>query len=294
MPGSGPKSGPPQRCQIWAVLNVTPDSFSDGGEAVTLEAALDKAKRLLAEGADVIDVGGASSRPPGLTYGAGAPVVSVDEELERVVPVVRALVRQGARVSVDTTRVEVARAGLAAGASIINDVSNGASEALLEAVASASAELVLMHNRGDGSQSRYTSVVDDVIAELSAATVRASCAGVSFKRIWLDPGIGFAKSAADSIALLGALPSLLKVGYRVLVGPSRKSFIAALERNADAQESPPNQRLGGTAAAVAVSVLAGVHAVRVHDVKQMRQAVLLAEALQTRGAGFGGPGVLAC
>ena len=291
MPGSGPSSGQHQRCQIWAVLNVTPDSFSDGGEAITLDAALDKAKRLLAEGADVIDVGGASSRPPGKTYGAGAPVVTVDEELERVVPVVRALVRLGARVSVDTTRPEVARAGLAAGASIINDVSNGASEPLLEAVASASAELVLMHNRGDGSQSSYTNVVDEVTAELSAAAVRAACAGVAFKKIWVDPGIGFAKSPSDSLVMLAAMPRVRSLGYRVLVGPSRKSFIAALERAAGAEESPPNQRLGGTAAAVTACVLAGVNAVRVHDVKQMRQAVILAEALR---AGSGGAGGFAC
>ncbi|HKP55535.1 MAG TPA: dihydropteroate synthase [Polyangiales bacterium] len=273
------------------MLNVTPDSFSDGGEAITLDAALDKAKRLLAEGADVIDVGGASSRPPGKTYGAGAPVVTVDEELERVVPVVRALVRLGARVSVDTTRPEVARAGLAAGASIINDVSNGASEPLLEAVASASAELVLMHNRGDGSQSSYTNVVDEVTAELSAAAVRAACAGVAFKKIWVDPGIGFAKSPSDSLVMLAAMPRVRSLGYRVLVGPSRKSFIAALERAAGAEESPPNQRLGGTAAAVTACVLAGVNAVRVHDVKQMRQAVILAEALR---AGSGGAGGFAC
>jgi dihydropteroate synthase len=279
-----PESGLSQRCQIWAVLNVTPDSFSDGGEAVTLESALAKAKRLLADGADVIDVGGASSRPPGKTYGAGAAPVSIDEELRRVIPVVRALVRElGARVSVDTTRVEVAREALAEGAVIINDVSNGASEALLETVAAASAELVLMHNRGDGSASgdnvAYESLVDDVLAELSAAAVRASCAGIPFKKIWLDPGIGFAKTAAHSLEALAALPRLVRLGYAVLVGPSRKSFIAGAERAAGAPESPPAQRIGGTAAAVTVSVLAGARAVRVHDVREMRQAVLLAEAL---------------
>ena len=285
-----PEPGLSQRCQVWAVLNVTPDSFSDGGEAFTLEAALDKAKRLLADGADILDVGGASSRPPGATYGQGAQPVSTEEELARVVPVVRALTHElGARVSIDTTRAEVARAALDAGATIVNDVSNGASEALLEVVAAASAELVLMHNRGDGSVSgdnaQYRSVIDDVIAELSAAAVRASCAGVAFGKIWLDPGIGFAKNAGASLAVLAALPRVLQLGYRVLVGPSRKSFIAAVERQAGAKESTPQQRIGGTAAAVTAAVLAGAHGVRVHDVREMRQAVLLTEALRSIGGG---------
>jgi dihydropteroate synthase len=301
-----PESGLSQRCQLWAVLNVTPDSFSDGGEAVTLETALGKAKRLLADGADVIDVGGASSRPAGKTYGPGAAAVSLEEELERVVPVVRALARElGAQISVDTTRAEVAKAALDAGATIVNDVSNGASDALLEVVAATSAELVLMHNRGDGrvagANIEYESVIDDVLAELSAAAVRASCAGVPFRRIWLDPGIGFAKTAADSLAVLAALPRVVKLGYRVLVGPSRKSFIAAVERAAGVPESSPTQRIGGTAAAITAAVLAGAHAVRVHDVKEMRQALLLTEALRKIGGGklarpgsVGGGGGFAC
>jgi dihydropteroate synthase len=300
-----PESGLSRRCQLWAVLNVTPDSFSDGGEAVTLESAVAKAKRLLSEGADVIDVGGASSRPPGKTYGDGAPPVSVDEELERVIPVVRALAREGAKVSVDTTRAEVARAALEAGAVIINDVSNGASDALLEAVASASAELVLMHNRGDGriagENIEYASVVDDVLAELSAAAVRASCAGIPFRRIWVDPGIGFAKTAAHSLEVLAALPRFVKLGYPVLVGPSRKSFIAAVERAAGVPESGPAERIGGTVAAVTSAVLAGARGVRVHDVREVRQAVLLTEALckiggsrLALGSVGGGRGGFAC
>lgn len=300
-----PESGLSQRCQIWAVLNVTPDSFSDGGEAVTLEAALAKARRLLVDGADIIDVGGASSRPPGKTYGAGAAEVSVAEELRRVVPVVRALRELGARVSVDTTRAEVARAALEAGAAIINDVSNGKSEPLLEAVAAASAELVLMHNRGDGACSgenvAYDSIVDDVLAELSAAAVRASCAGIPFKKIWLDPGIGFAKTSDQSVAVLAATPRLVKLGYPVLVGPSRKSFISAVERAGGGLESTPAERLGGTAAAVTTAVLAGARGVRVHDVREMRQAVLLTEAVCKMGGSRlalgnagGGRGGFAC
>jgi dihydropteroate synthase len=280
------------RCQVWAVLNVTPDSFSDGGETFDHVAAFERAKQLMAAGADVIDVGGASSRPPGLTYGEGATAVSVDEELRRVVPVIEQITHElGAKVSVDTLRPEVARAALSAGATIVNDISNGASLELMEVTAGAGAELVLMHNRGDGRASddnaRYTNVVDDVIAELSAAAVRASCCGMRFDDIWLDPGIGFAKTAACSVAVMAGLPRIVQLGYRVLVGPSRKSFIAAIETRANAQASTPAERIGGTAAAVAVAVRAGVQAVRVHDVAVMRQAVLVTEALTQANAAQG-------
>jgi len=278
------------RCQVWAVLNVTPDSFSDGGETFDRVAAFERAKQLIVAGADVIDVGGASSRPPGLTYGPGAGAVSLEDELSRVVPVVEQIVHElGARVSVDTTRAEVAKAALRAGATIVNDISTGASKELMQVAAEAGAELVLMHNRGDGSASadnaRYRHVIDDVSAELSAAAVRASCCGVPFDNIWLDPGIGFAKAAGDSLTVMAGLPRIVQLGYRVLVGPSRKSFIAAVESNAKAPLSTPAQRIGGTAAAVVVAVQAGARAVRVHDVAVMRQAVLVTEALmQARAA----------
>ena len=273
-----------RRCQVWAVLNVTPDSFSDGGKYLEPKAALERAKELIAGGADVLDIGGASSRPPGKTYGQGAAPVSVEEELARVVPVVEQVVHElGARVSVDTVRPEVARAALRAGAQIINDVSNGASEELMEVTAAAKAELVLMHNRGDGSAVGENvverDVVDDVLSELSAAAVRASCAGIPFARVWLDPGIGFAKTAADSLAVMAGLPKLVATGYRVLVGPSRKSFIGVVEANADVPQSTPLERLGGTAAAIAFCVAAGAQGVRVHDLPVMRQTVLVTEAL---------------
>jgi dihydropteroate synthase len=273
-----------RRCQVWAVLNVTPDSFSDGGQYLDPQAALARAKELLAGGADVLDIGGASSRPPGKTYGAGAAPVSVEEELRRVIPVVEQVVGElGARVSVDTVRPEVARQALRAGARIINDISTGTVEELLEVTAAAGAEIAIMHNRGDGSASGenilYRSVIDDVLAELSAAAVRASCAGISFGRIWLDPGIGFAKTAADSLAVMAGLPKLVATGYRVLVGPSRKSFIGVVEANADVPQSTPLERLGGTAAAISWSVMAGAQGVRVHDLPVMRQTVLVTEAL---------------
>jgi dihydropteroate synthase len=274
-----------QRCEIWAVLNVTPDSFSDGGKYLDQRAALERADWLLQHGADVLDIGGACSRPPGKSYGAGFVQVSVDEELRRVVPIVEGVVaKHGARVSVDTTQAEVARAALRAGARIINDVSNGTSTPLLEAVAQARAELVLMHNRGDGSASGanilYQNVVEDVFAELMQAVERARNAGVRFENIWLDPGVGFAKTAADSLAVMAGLPRLVQTGHRVLLGPSRKSFISAVEAQSGVvPQSDPLQRVGGTAAAVCSAVALGAHAVRVHDLIEMRQAALVTEAL---------------
>jgi dihydropteroate synthase len=283
------------RCEVWAVLNVTPDSFSDGGKYLEHSAAVARAGELLAQGADVLDVGGASSRPPGRTYGAGAPEVSVAEELRRVIPVIEGVVAQhGARVSIDTTRAEVAEAALRAGARIVNDVSNGASQALLEVVAKADAELVLMHNRGDGAASGENIVYRDVVAsvrdELLRAAERARASGVRFEQIWLDPGVGFAKTAADSLAVIAGLPKLLETGHRVLLGPSRKSFISTVEAQAGVTPSSPAQRLGGTAAAVAIGVALGAHAVRVHDLLEMRQTVLVTEALLAARAGGGLPG----
>jgi dihydropteroate synthase len=290
-----------RRCEVWAVLNVTPDSFSDGGQYLEPAAAIAHAARLLAAGADVIDVGAVSSRPAGKTYGAGASQVSVEEELRRVIPVIEGLVtqfgRQGARVSIDTTQAEVARAALRAGATIVNDVSNGASSALLEVVAQAQAELVLMHNRGDGTVSGqnivYRDVVADVVTELLQSAQRARHAGVRFEQIWLDPGVGFAKTAADSLAVIAGVPKLVQTGHRVLLGPSRKSFISALETTAGVERpSSAQQRIGGTAAAVALGVALGAHAVRVHDVQEMLQSVLVSEAVLQARKTQAGEGVL--
>lgn len=267
--------------ELWGVLNVTPDSFSDGGEFMALERALAQAERMLAEGASVIDVGGESSRPPGATYGAGAVEVSAAEEIARVVPVIAALSSRGVRVSVDTVKPQVAEAAVKAGARIINDVSCGRSLELMRVAAEAGAELVLMHNRGRGERSGtnvvYDNVITDVRDELMRALERAVSAGVRREAIWLDPGVGFAKTAAQSAALVAATPTLVATGQRVLVGPSRKSFVAELAVEKGAQLPAPAERLGGTAAAVVVAVLGGAHAVRVHDVREMHQAVRLAE-----------------
>ncbi|MBC7172995.1 MAG: dihydropteroate synthase, partial [Polyangiaceae bacterium] len=278
----GADGSPP--CAIWGVLNVTPDSFSDGGLYASSSAALARGRALLAEGADVIDVGGESTRPAGGAYGVGFDVVPESEERDRVVPVIRALTEEhGATVSVDTTKPEVARAALEAGARIVNDVSGGRSNELLAAVAGAKAELVLMHNRGRGEvappNTTYEDVVEDVLRELFDSVGRAIAAGVAPERIWIDPGLGFAKTPEQSIALLAATARFAATGHRVLVGASRKGFIAYAAPRRDGTAPPPNERLGGTAATVIAAARLGAAAVRVHDVSAMRQALLVASAI---------------
>lgn len=275
---------PMRRCQIWGVLNVTPDSFSDGGRFVDPAAALEHARAMLADGADVIDIGGASSRPRGQLYGDGAREVPEAEEIARVQPVVRAVVREfGARVSVDTTRAAVARAALDEGASIINDVSFGASPELLDVAARYGAECVLMHTRGSGevvpANTDYVDVVAEVTAALMEAVDRACRHGIARDKLWIDPGLGFAKTAKQSLTLLAHTGVLVATGIRVLSGPSRKGFIAELAPRASGERPPPAEREPGTLAAVTVAVLQGASAVRVHDVAATRQALLLADAV---------------
>lgn len=276
-------------CAVWGILNVTPDSFSDGGAYPDAESAVAAALAMRAAGASVIDVGGESTRPRGKTYGEQVAPVSLEEELRRVVPVVQQLVAHGVRVSVDTTKAEVARQSCELGIAFINDVSCGRHAALLEQVAKYPVELVLMHNRGQGERRGANIVYDDVVRdvrdELLSAVERAVRAGVPRERIWIDPGLGFAKTAQQSLALLARTDVLVATGQRVLVGPSRKSFIAEVARAPDGQAPEARERLGGTAATVAVAALLGAHAVRVHDVAQMRQAALVASSLRAVRAG---------
>jgi dihydropteroate synthase len=277
--------------ELWGVLNVTPDSFSDGGQYLSPGAAVDHGRRLLREGADLLDIGGESSRPAGRAYGTGFDQVPADEEIRRVVPVIEMLAgRFGARVSIDTVKPEVARAALAAGAKAVNDVRCAEDPALAEAAAEKGADYVIMHSRGRGEvrppHTDYGDVVEDVLAELLAAAERVERAGVPRASVWLDPGLGFAKTAAQSAALLSSLGRFRKTGYRVLVGPSRKSFIAELAPNPGGERPPPDQRLGGTAAAVALCVAAEVDAVRVHDVFVMRQLIRVTQALGEAGGGI--------
>ncbi|MGB8331972.1 MAG: dihydropteroate synthase [Polyangiales bacterium] len=276
--------------ELWGVLNVTPDSFSDGGRYLESGAAIEHGRRLLREGADVLDVGGESSRPAGGRYGRGFEEVPASEEISRVVPVIEALAGElRARVSVDTVKAQVAIAALAAGARIINDVRCAEDPRLAEAAAAAGAEYVIMHNRGRGEvrppNTDYVDAVQEVLDELLAAAERVERAGVARGSVWIDPGVGFAKTAQQSALLLSSLGRFRKTGYRVLVGPSRKSFIAELAPNGNGELPPADNRLGGTAAAVAICVAAGVDAVRVHDVGVMSQLVRVAEALRASAEG---------
>ncbi|MDD5309675.1 MAG: dihydropteroate synthase [Deltaproteobacteria bacterium] len=263
---------------VMGIVNVTPDSFSDGGRFLDPHAAIAHGLALSSEGADILDVGGESTRP-------GSAPVSAQEELARVLPVIRALAgRCHAVISVDTTKPEVAREAAKVGAKIINDVSmlrDG--PALAEVAAETGAELVLMHSRGTPADMqddiRYGDVVEDVARELLEAAGRAEAAGVDASRVWIDPGLGFAKTVEHNLELLARLPELAALGYRVLVGPSRKSFIGALTG------APVNDRLGGSAAAVALAVMGGAAAVRVHDVAIMRQAAIVAHAVARRADG---------
>jgi dihydropteroate synthase len=261
------------RTWVMGVLNVTPDSFSDGGRHPTPEAAVAAGLSLFEAGADIVDVGGESTRP------GGAARVSALEEARRVVPVVRGLRERGAGLlSIDTTKAEVARAALDAGADLVNDVSAFAFDpAMAPLVAERRAGAVLMHLRGDFSSMHraphYDDVMAEVAAELEAAVARAEAAGVPRDALVLDPGVGFAKEASHSLEVLRRLPELSALDRPILVGPSRKSFIGKL------LDRPAEERLMGTAAAVAVAVLGGAHIVRVHDVAEMVQVVRVCDAV---------------
>jgi dihydropteroate synthase len=261
---------------LMGVVNVTPDSFSDGGRFLDPDAAVAHALRLAEEGADLVDVGGESTRP-------GAPPVDADEEVRRVVPVVERLRARGFAlpISVDTCKGAVARAALAAGADLVNDVTGLSDADLGRAAAEAGAPVVLQHTRGTpadmASRSVYGDVVAEVARELEAALRRAEAAGVPRERTILDPGLGFAKTAEQTVELLGRVGELRVLGRPLLVGPSRKSFIGKVTG------APVPERLPGTLAAVAACVLAGVELLRVHDVAAARQAALVAAAIRDAG-----------
>jgi dihydropteroate synthase len=270
---------------LMGIVNATPDSFSDGGRFLETGAAVDRALRLAEEGADLVDVGGESTRP-------GAPPVPAEEEIRRVVPVIERLRARGypLPISVDTAKGAVARAALAAGADLVNDVSALGDPDLARACAGAGVPVVLMHMRGTPadmqSRAAYGDVVADVTRELADALARAEAAGVARERVVLDPGIGFAKTAEQSLELLARAGELRALGRPLLVGPSRKSFIGKVTGAA------VGERLPGTLAAVAACVLAGVEILRVHDVAAARQAALVAAALRDRavpGASRAGP-----
>jgi dihydropteroate synthase len=263
------------------VLNVTPDSFSDAGVRFDPARAIEDGLRMLDEGADILDVGGESTRP-------GAEPLDTQEELRRVLPVVEHLAERGAVVSVDTYKSVVARAAIEHGTVVVNDVHALKTDpALADVVADSGVAVVLMHNRGSSRdmyrEAVYADVVHDVTHELAEAISRAVEAGIRRESIIVDPGIGFAKRAAHSYELLARLGALATLDRPILAGPSRKSFLS------DALgERPPSGREWGTAAAVAASVLAGAHIVRVHDVPAMADVIRVIDRIRA-AAPFGPP-----
>ena len=266
-----------ERTLVMGILNVTPDSFSDGGRLAGAEAAVARGLELFEQGADWVDVGGESTRP-------GAARVDPAEEIRRVVPVVEGLRRNGGGpLSVDTTRAVVARAALDAGADIVNDVSGlGYDPAMAPLLAERDVPAVLMHLRGPFEAMHraagYRDVMGELIAELRVALERAERAGVRRERLLVDPGLGFSKAAEHSLEALRRLDELVQLDRPILVGPSRKSFIGRL------LDAPVERRLMGTAAAVASAVLLGAHVVRVHDVREMVEVVRVADAVRGDGS----------
>ncbi len=273
LPGGGAlELGP--RTLVMGVLNVTPDSFADGGRYLDPARAVEAGLRMAAEGADLLDIGGESTRP-------GAAPVPVEEELARVLPVVEGLAgRAGVPLSIDTYKAAVAEAALARGVAIVNDVSALRYDPdLAEVVARRGAALVLMHHRGRSADmyahASYGDVVEEIRAELAERIDAAVRAGIARERLIVDPGLGFAKRAEASYAALAGLPRLASLERPLLVGPSRKSFLVAA-----LGERPPEAREWGTAAAVAAAVLLGAHIVRVHGVREMVDVVRVADRLR--------------
>lgn len=264
------------RVLVMGILNVTPDSFSDGGQFYCIDKAVDRAMKMLEDGADIIDIGGESTRP-------GSKTVPPEEEIERVVPVIRRLAdRTGRPISIDTSKAPVAEAALKAGACIINDVSALRNDPAIGPLAAESrALLVLMHSRGTPetmtSLTDYGNLLQDIKVELTESVREAESMGVHREQIILDPGIGFAKTAEQNFEIIRGLHQLKAIGFPLLLGPSRKSFIGKV------LDKPVSDRLMGTAAAVAACVINGADIVRVHDVKEMVDVVKIAERIKSPG-----------
>lgn len=262
-----------ERTYLMGVLNVTPDSFSDGGDFNKPAAALNQAQALAAAGADIIDVGGQSTRP-------GAEQISLAEELERVLPVIR-VIRQkiDLPISVDTTRANVAKAAIDAGADIVNDISGGTFDSsMFSTVAQLNVPIVLMHIRGNPQTMQqmtdYQDVMEEISNFLSKQIATAINAGIEKEKIIIDPGIGFAKNFQQNLEIFRRLTELRKLNCPILVGPSRKSFIGKILNQPD-----PKARVWGTAAACCAAIFNGADILRVHDVEQMRDVSMVADAI---------------
>jgi dihydropteroate synthase len=282
---AGPDGFPTfDRAVVMGVLNVTPDSFSDGGRYADTTAAVEHGLALAAEGADIIDVGGESTRP-------GAQRVDPEVELARVIPVVRELADAGLRVSIDTMRAAVAEAAIDAGAVLVNDVSGGLADVdMLKVIAATQAPYVVMHSRGASADMQQRAAYDDVVAEVTAelaARLHAVVdAGVNVQRVVLDPGIGFAKTAEHNWALLSRLDALTALGRPLLVGVSRKSFLGTLLADADGTPRPVDDREDATAALSGILAVEGVWGIRVHAVQPTADAVRVAAAMRAERVGL--------
>jgi len=275
----------PGRCVVMGVLNVTPDSFSDGGCFADTPSAVAHGLAMHAAGADYVDVGGESTRP-------GADRVDAEEECRRVLPVIRELASAGVRTSVDTTRAEVAEAAIAAGATLVNDVSGGLADAgMAKLVADAGIPWVLMHWRGHSREmyaaARYGDVVTEVCAELTARVEDVVAAGVGPEQLVLDPGLGFAKNAEHNWALLARLDRIVALGLPVLVGASRKTFLGRLLADEAGTVRPAEQRDAATLATTVLAAEAGVWGVRVHDAGASVDAARTVAAVRAARGGRG-------
>ncbi|MEJ7629381.1 MAG: dihydropteroate synthase [Nocardioidaceae bacterium] len=272
----------PDRCLVMGVVNVTPDSFSDGGRWLRPDDAISHGLEMLAAGADLLDVGGESTRP-------GAERPSVAEELDRVLPVVSALCEAGAVVSIDTMRASVARRAVDCGAAIVNDVSGGlADEAMFPLVADLGVACIVMHWRGHSAsmqqRASYVDVLGEVTSELAARASAAVGAGIAHERIALDPGIGFAKLAEHNWSLLRHLDALHVLGFPLVVGSSRKAFLGRLLADPDGTPRAPVGRDDASAALSALAAICGAWCVRVHDVSRSHDAVRVAARIADEDA----------
>ncbi|WP_285756085.1 dihydropteroate synthase [Parageobacillus sp. G301] len=258
-----------KKTMIMGIVNVTPDSFSDGGRFYDIDRAVEHAKRLVADGADIIDIGGESTRP-------GAEKVSLEEELRRVIPVVKAVAQEiDVPISIDTYKAEVAKQAIEAGAHIINDVWGAKADAkMAEVAAFYDVPIILMHNRHD---LQYRDLISDMISDLMESVAIAKRAGVRDENIILDPGIGFAKTLEHNLEIMRRLDEFAKMGYPLLLGTSRKRFIGHV------LDLPVNERVEGTGATVCLGIVKGAHIVRVHDVLPIARMAKMMDAMLGKG-----------
>ena len=259
-----------QSTLIMGILNITPDSFSDGGQFNGIEAAVSRAKQMMEEGADLIDIGGESTRP-------GHEPISEEEELQRILPVIEAIHREAPHIpiSVDTYKAEVARKAIQAGAHIINDIWRGIKDPeMLPVAAELGCPIILMHNR---TEPDYQNLMKDIVRDLKESVELALRAGVQAHSIWLDPGIGFAKNMEENLQVMAQLDQLVELGYPVLLATSRKRFIRSV------LDLPVDDVVEGTAATVAFGIAQGCQIVRVHDVKEIKRTVKMCDAMLYAG-----------